>query len=638
MARLTRAGLNLIQQALTIYDADLRLAVWNIRFQEMFDLPDRLVTPGAAFEDTIRYLAERGDYGDVGEVTEFVATRVRIARAFEPHYMERTRSNGRTISVEGSPLPGGGWVTVYTDITAIKRQEALLRGRSEQLSERVLAYSEELARANRELAASIAALEQAKRDLTEAEARTRMTAEMVPAHISHLDRSERYTYSNRRLPSVLPGTPQEIVGRPARAVLGEQAHDAIRPHIARALEGEPGVMEFTHAESGRRVRAAFTPDRKDNGPVQGVYILSMDITAETQARAALTQTRKRELAAQLTSGMAHDFANLLTIILGLQARLERLEGLPAAAREIAATTRAAAQRGGRLLDRLADISGRRDLRPAPTDMGALLADVRALARSALPEGIALFETVEGLREPILLDQGSLQDAVLNLILNARDAIGGGEGRIALRARAIRDIWVEIAVEDSGPGFSAEALEHALDPFFTTKGEAGSGLGLAMVYDAVKLAGGTVSLANQAGSGACVTLRLPLRPAPRPAEEPPLVLLVENDPDLRAGVRDMLRGLGHAVIEAESAEEARTLAGLPGVGLVLSDIALGPGDSGLALLRQLATSGHGADLRLMTALPPGDATRRTAESAFPVLPKPFDAAVLAAFLHAGDRAA
>lgn len=637
MARLTRAGLNLIQQALTIYDGDLHLAVCNARFQEMFNLPDWLVTPGASFEDTIRFLARRGDYGDVGDMEDFVADKVEIARAFEPHYMERTRSNGRTISVEGSPLPHGGWVTVYTDITGIKRQEALLRGRSEQLSERVVAYSEELARANRELAATIGALEEAKRELTEAEARTRMTAEMMPAHISHIDRTEHYRYSNRRLSSVIPGCPREIVGRPAHEVLGGQAYGAIKPYIDRALAGEASVFEFTHDDSGRRIRAAFTPDRQEGDAIQGVYILSMDVTAEAQARAALMQTRKRELAAQLTSGMAHDFANLLTIILGLQARIERLDDLPAEAREIAATTRAAAQRGGRLLDRLADISGRRDLRPAATDVATFLADIRALARPTLPHEMTLETTVADLRRSLLLDAGALQDAVLNLVLNARDAIGGAHGRIVIAARPIRDLWLEIAVTDTGPGFSDTALEHALDPFFTTKGEAGSGLGLSMVYDSVKLAGGTVTLANRPEGGASVTLRLPLRPADRPAAAPGMVLLVEDDAELRAGVRDLLRGLDHAVIEAESAEEARALAGVPGIALVLSDLCLGHGASGLDLLRDLAATRPAAELRLMTALPPGDARRAAAEAAFPVLSKPFGAAELGAFLRR-DRAA
>ncbi|MGB8624489.1 MAG: PAS-domain containing protein, partial [Paracoccaceae bacterium] len=173
-ARMTEAGLNLIQQALSIYDGDLRLAVCNRMFREMFDLPEALVTPGARFEDTIQFLVERGEYGPVDDAEAAVRERVEQARAFEPHYMERTRSNGRTISVEGSPLPQGGWVTVYTDITGIKRQEELLRTRSEVLSDQLLAHAEQLAQTNRELAATNAALEEAKRQLTEMEARTRM--------------------------------------------------------------------------------------------------------------------------------------------------------------------------------------------------------------------------------------------------------------------------------------------------------------------------------------------------------------------------------------------------------------------------------------------------------------------------------
>src|SRR6056297_3859482 len=208
---MTMAGLNLIQQAISIYDADLQLGVCNHRFQEMFDLPDPLVTPGASFADTIRFLAKRGDYGDVGDLDAFVASRVEVARAFEPHYMERTRANGRTISVEGSPLPQGGWVTVYTDITRTKRQETLLRARSEELSDRLLSYSEELSSANRELSATITALEEAKRQLTASEARTRLTTEMMPAHIAHVGADRRYTYSNRRLSAVMPGSKSDII-------------------------------------------------------------------------------------------------------------------------------------------------------------------------------------------------------------------------------------------------------------------------------------------------------------------------------------------------------------------------------------------------------------------------------------------
>src|SRR6056297_4016133 len=200
---LTQAGLNLIQQALTIYDSDLRLAVCNAPFAQMFDLPAGLTTPGASFEDTIRHLVERGEYGPVDDPETFIRTRVEIARAFEPHYMERPRANGRTISVEGAPLPQGGWVTVYTDITEVKSQEQLLRTRSELLSEEVLARSEELAATNRKLAATVSALEEAQRELTEMEARTRLTTEMMPAHIAHVDSAGCYTFSNRRLSNVM---------------------------------------------------------------------------------------------------------------------------------------------------------------------------------------------------------------------------------------------------------------------------------------------------------------------------------------------------------------------------------------------------------------------------------------------------
>ena len=194
---------------------------------------------------------------------------------------------------------------------------------------------------------------------------------------------------------------------------------------------------------------------------------------------------------------------------------------------------------------------------------------------------------------------------------------------------MRDTWIEISVRDSGPGFSAEALSHALDPFFTTKGSGGSGLGLSMVYDQTKLAGGTVRIENRPGGGACVTLRLPLRPA-KDALTPMLVLLVEDDDDIRANVREMLREIGHTVIEAATVAEAEALAALPEIGMVLSDIQLPGGATGVDLARRL---GGRLPIALMTSLPPGAGLR--AEAPCPVLQKPFVAAELAAMI-AGVR--
>jgi signal transduction histidine kinase/CheY-like chemotaxis protein len=622
---LTRAGLNLIQQGLSIFDRDLRLAVCNQRFQSMFDFPDALVTPGAAFEDVIRFQVMRGEYGPVDDPEEAIRVRVDAARAFVPHYMERQRANGRWISVEGSPLPQGGWVTVYTDITEIKLQEGMLRSRSEELSSEVLANAERLAQINRELAATIAALQEAKRELTEMEARTRLTTEMMPAHIAHVGRDLRYTYSNRRLSSVLPGRPQDILGLTGHEALGAQTFARIERNLRQALDGQASVLEFTDDDSGRRIRSAFTPDRIGEGPINGVYILSADVTEEAQARAALLQTRKRELAAQLTSGLAHDFGNLLTIIMGLQSRLAK-RTTDEEVRDVAQATLAAARRGGALLQGIGTISGRREPRPQPVDLGMLLEETRTLAQATLPEQHRLTIDAPPLGFAVILDPGALQDALLNLILNARDAMGAAPGTIALSLRLIRDTWAEFALSDDGPGFTPEALKRGMDPFFTTKGGAGTGLGLAMVYDHAQMSGGTVRLGNRPEGGARVTLRLPLRRAAL-LPEPGLVLLAEDSDPIRESVREMLRAMGHAVIEATSAEEAEALTTLPGLSLVLSDIMLAGSMTGADLAQRLAGRADAPPVVLMTSLPATDPRRAGVAGRFAIVQKPFDAETL-----------
>jgi signal transduction histidine kinase len=612
-AELTRSGLNLIQQAISIFDADLRLAVANRPYQAMFGLPDALTQPGTTFEDTIRYLVDRGEYGPQDDPEIAIRERVDQARTFQPHYMERKRADGRWISVEGAPLSQGGWIAVYTDITQIKRQEELLRARSEELSELVLAHAERLSTANRELASSNAALEEAKRILTESEARTRHVTAMVPAHIAHMDPDYRYTFSNNQIAAVFPGADRGIIGRSGQEVLGPDTFDRIRPHMDRAMAGTPQVFEITHPPSGRRIRIALTPDPTG----RGAYVLSTDVTAEVQSREALTHAAKRALAGQLTSGLAHDFGNLLTIILGLQGRLARAGLSPEQAEDVQATL-AAARRGATLLDGIAALTGRRERHPQPVELATLFEHLAGMARPALGTGVTLEHVTQNLPAQVLLDPGMLQDALLNLILNARDAMQGS-GRIRLQARAAGR-WIEILVTDSGPGFSDEALARATQPFFTTKGSKGSGLGLSMVYDQIKLAGGTLRLSNLAG-GAQVAIRLPLR-----AARPQLILLAEDDDAIRGHIREMLTALGHSVIEAGSLAEALSLTDLPGLSLILSDLQLGDG-SGAALI------GRGLPAILMTALLPGDPRRSGLDC--PVLTKPFGDTELALALADTD---
>lgn len=275
---LLRSGLNMIQQALTIYSEDLRLIFANRRFGTMFDLPDRFSQTGATFGETLAFLAARGEYGAVGDLNTYVEARLEQARAFEPHYVERQRPDGTWISVEGGPLRQGGWVTVYTDITQIKEQEALWRAKSDELSDDLLDRSEELARTNRALEATINRLHETQQHLEAAEARVRLAAETTPAHIARLNRREVYTYSNRRLPLIAANGAEDILGHTARDVLGQHIYEAITPALQSALAGEPKVVEFEVPGDGRKIRSAFTPDADATNTVRGVYVLSMDIS------------------------------------------------------------------------------------------------------------------------------------------------------------------------------------------------------------------------------------------------------------------------------------------------------------------------------------------------------------------------
>lgn len=616
------SGLNLIGQAISIFDSDLKLVIANARLQAMFKLPDALVKPGARFEDVIRHVARSGDYGEIDDIEAFVAERVRTARAFEAHYMERTRANGQIISVEGAPLPQGGWITVYTDITQTKRQEALLRSRASELSEQVVGHAEALAAKNRELAAANTALEEAKRQLTESEARIRLTTEMMPAHIAHITSDGRYTFSNRRLNAILPDAPADVLGHEFEAAVGPSAFREIHPYLQDAFEGLASVFEFTHDDSGRRIRVSFNPD--DEG---GVYIMSMNVTAETQARAALQQTRRRELAVQLTSGLAHNFSNLLTIILGLQSKLKARDDLPAGVAEMIEGTQAAARRGGTLLENIANVTAARRLRPSAVDVPGLLDNLTVLAKPTLPEGIDLQVASEVSHRPVMLDDGQLLDSLLNLVLNARDACGA-DGQVRVTARDVGGDWLEFTVEDNGPGFSSETHAHALEPFFTTKAGVGSGLGLPTVFDMVKLAGGDLRIANAPGGGAVVSLRLPLRYAPENTGG--LAMLVEDNDELRGQYRDLLMAEGYMVIEATRVDEALALlADVPDICLILSDLRLQGDLTGADLARKTAGT---TPTVLMTSLPATDPLHSEALGLAPVLSKPFDPTRLSALLR------
>ncbi|MCE4557092.1 PAS domain S-box protein [Pelomonas cellulosilytica] len=350
----------------------------------------------------------------------------------------------------------------------------------------------------------------------------------------------------------------------------------------------------------------------------------------THTEEALNHAQRLESVGQLTGGIAHDFNNLLTII---QGNLQVLEDYPAVADDAAApqfvnAAIRASRRGAELTSKLLAFSRRQVLQPTQVDVAAMVESLADMLRRTLDQRIRITVDVEPDCPPVLADPGQLESALLNIAINARDAMpeGGALTFVAARCQALpaelqggrpRD-YVQLAVADTGSGMPEAVKERAFEPFFTTK-EAGrgTGLGLSTVYGFAKQSRGAALLDSTPGQGTTVALLLPCHPdAGREDDAPGVtgdavppglkVLVVEDEPEVRAVVVNFLRALGCQVDAMPTAELA--LAALTpdaGYGLLLSDVALGPGLRGtqLAVLAQqrlpvlpvLLMSGYSSEL-------------------------------------------
>jgi signal transduction histidine kinase/ActR/RegA family two-component response regulator len=322
----------------------------------------------------------------------------------------------------------------------------------------------------------------------------------------------------------------------------------------------------------------------------------------------LRQTQRMDAVGQLTGGIAHDFNNLLTVILGNASMLA--ESLTDNHRllMLAEMTSKAAERGAELTSRLLAFARRQPLTPVPTDVNRRIAGMDDLLRRTLGEHVEI-ETVRaaGLWQA-MVDPGQLENAILNLCINARDAMAAG-GRLTIETANVRldqayaarhgevepGQYVMVAVSDTGTGMDEATLERAFEPFFTTKEVGkGSGLGLSMVYGFVKQSRGHVRIYSEPGHGTTVKLYLPRADAGAAAEAEPSgqpvvaggqerILVVEDEDLVREHVTNQLRGLGYDVVAVRNGPEAMAALRRGGFGLLFTDVVMPGGMSG----RQLA---------------------------------------------------
>jgi signal transduction histidine kinase/CheY-like chemotaxis protein len=337
--------------------------------------------------------------------------------------------------------------------------------------------------------------------------------------------------------------------------------------------------------------------------------LQAEITQREAAESQLHQARKMEAVGQLTGGIAHDFNNLLTAVLGNIELIEQAgQGDQERIRRLAAAARHAAERGATLTQRLLAFSRRQALRPQNTDVNQLVSAISDLLRSTLGERIAIATILPSGLWPAFVDPNQLENTLINLALNARDAMPGGgtltieTGNVYLderykAAHPDEDVgeYVMLAVTDTGTGMSAEVIERAFEPFFTTKPSgSGTGLGLSQVYGFVGQSKGHITLESEPGTGTSVKIYLPrLAGMEQTAVKTPVgrelapmratVLVVEDDNDVREYIVSALTQLGHSVLQAREPGAALSVIDChPEVDILVTDIGL-PGISG----RQLA---------------------------------------------------
>jgi PAS domain S-box-containing protein len=561
-----------------------------------------------------------------------------------------------------------GYRGLGRDITARVRTEEKLRQLNAELQSEIIERrqaEEALKQARNELEQRV---EERTRDLHASEKRFRDFAEAAADWFWEMDADLRFTYMSENVEWLAGVAPEWHYGKTRTEILGDDYNRDIWADHLKALQERKPFRNFEYYRDGEGVepkwlRASGLPVFDDDGAFIGYRGTGSDITeqklAEERLRTSeekLVRAQKMEAVGQLTGGVAHDFNNLLAVISGTSEFLHDEIG----DHPLLDTINRATKRGAELTQRLLAFSRQQALQPQSIDLKELIPVVHDLLDRTLGEPIEILTDVAQGSWPVIADPGQLENALLNLAINARDAMATGgvleivcsnvelhEGDHRVSDEVAAGDYVQITVRDTGTGMSEEVLEHVFEPFYTTKdvGE-GSGLGLSMVYGFARQSGGDAVIESEPGTGTQVKILLPRAEADVASRERTQfsnlkrgrgesVLVLEDDPDVRALTVASLEGLGYQVREAEDANAAMLIleeqANNPD--LLLSDMVLPGGISGPELaarakdlypkMKIVFMTGYASDLY---------ATDKAPEIGEALLTKPFKRADLATVIY------
>jgi PAS domain S-box-containing protein len=461
------------------------------------------------------------------------------------------------------------------------------------------------------LATDISSLVQTERALRESEEQLVALLEGAAQGIVAVDREGRITLVNRTAESMFGYSREELLGQPVEVLMPERHQDV---HVSHRVDffaaPRNRAMGLGLELSGRRkdgsefpLEISLSHLQGSNGPFAVSFIT--DITArkqEEQRRKTLEEQLHRavrlEAAGRLAGGVAHDFNNLLTALSGFsELTLDFLEE-EHPLREAAEETFRTCQRSRSLVQQLLAVSRRQVLQPVALDLNAKIKEIERMLRGLVREDIELASELAPDLSSVRVDPSQIEQVVLNLAVNARDAMPDG-GKLVIQTANVEvdqiyseqhfelppGSYVKLAVTDTGQGMDRETMSHMFEPFFTTKGDGGTGLGLATVYGIVRQSGGAISVYSEPGQGSTFKIYLPAaRKEQRPKAEPvrrwahtgsETVLLVEDQGAVRIVAREALKKAGYAVLEARDGPEALALtAQYDGpIHLVLTDLVM-----------------------------------------------------------------